>query len=1087
MWFRSFLVALCLSAVASWAQIDVLSTMPYDGQPDVSPSAGVRVRAPSPIHPASVSGNYPRTTRWIERLEPTILVIRKSVQETVERTQWSRFSVIGTAVLTDEHTVEWRPRRLMPGTAYHCVVQGLLIQSATGTAPVPTVEFDFTTSGNVPQVAASTLDSISIITCQSPIWIKLSMSVGEDVAVNDLVSVEQPSSDGSWRTSEQAQVQRVAPDLIVVFPRQGWQTGIALRAHVSMSKITGDVSDDRRLEAIVRGASRVVVTPRSASVNDLPESIIVAAAANTSVVTEQDRIVASMPAYVDERWRFVRWECEALSSAHLLTTPRLDVAVPCQQMRERFDLKAVYEFVDSVEVSVVTDSLGTVDVSDQDGRLLASVSDSAMIVIGPDVSRLLLVARSFSGATFSAWSSSVSGIGGNPASTVTVPVSVLVSSAVPPGSPPQQSGTNGLTPNMPHVYINPKFLKLTPLPGERYRLRARLMNSQPEELHPIDQHIQFTTPQEFEEVRRETRSVCVVADECWEITGYHDAAVGPPVWFTKPRRELCVESELLDPENTLVIFGRRIPIDLRVERVLLSSENDNDVILNQYPNHETRIDIERQVIINNVEHWLPATGTNCIAGGITYDRVGLRCGDKVRITVRPGIKRGEQWRWWSFRSNYVQPRPADPINGAQVFTLTVAENLAHFDATSCDGTPVGHREIAMRAAFRQQFVLDSIALRVRVNARGERHKAEFKQRWFDPFTYYDRADDEPSGCRQLEYIAARGTTVRLRFSRPVDVPTVYAGGISARCLANILHTDPQATNLDFATTSGDRGNTTFFSSGGQFLDIVEFSAFEPGTRPIKQALHMGIIDLWCHTSIRSADKEPLVTAAQFTLNRMEIPGFGLRMSTARFAFDGDTDWTPWENTGEVYHALYGMNVAQTGPANRADGFVRYPDCKQQQTWSGDCTIDYGDSDDAPLSFGDREIWAQTAWLDVDDIAFAQIGSWDEDCKNNDRCLVNRIQDVLNELRDRAEQFKRDQGPDIAKTIPADLIALAASLINALLPIQEQDDHLGEATFNEGIATLWGMSSPTAPRIQISTENADYRLRGTWYTSRAVVR
>lgn len=128
MWFRSFLVALCLSAVASWAQIDVLSTMPYDGQPDVSPSAGVRVRAPSPIHPASVSGNYPRTTRWIERLEPTILVIRKSVQETVERTQWSRFSVIGTAVLTDEHTVEWRPRRLMPGTAYHCVVQGLLIQ-----------------------------------------------------------------------------------------------------------------------------------------------------------------------------------------------------------------------------------------------------------------------------------------------------------------------------------------------------------------------------------------------------------------------------------------------------------------------------------------------------------------------------------------------------------------------------------------------------------------------------------------------------------------------------------------------------------------------------------------------------------------------------------------------------------------------------------------------------------------------------------------------------------------------------------------------------------------------------------------------
>jgi hypothetical protein len=211
------------------------------------------------------------------------------------------------------------------------------------------------------------------------------------------------------------------------------------------------------------------------------------------------------------------------------------------------------------------------------------------------------------------------------------------------------------------------------------------------------------------------------------------------------------------------------------------------------------------------------------------------------------------------------------------------------------------------------------------------------------------------------------------------------------------------------------------------------------------------------------------------------------MSTATFEFDGDTDWTPWENSGELYHALYGMNIARSGPANKADGFVRYPDCSQQQTGGGDCTADYGDSDGVPFSFGDREIWAQTAWMDADDIAFARIGSWDEDCKNNDRCLVNRILDVLGELRDRADQFKRDQGPDISKTIPADLVALSSSLISALLPIQEQDDHIGEATYLEGLSTLWGMSGPTAPRIQIATENADYRLRGVWFTSRAVVR
>lgn len=1087
MWFRSFFVALCLSAVASWAQVDALITMPYDGQTDVSPSSGVRVRAPSPILASSVSGRFPKTSRHADQIEPTFMVIRKTVQETVDRSDWGRFAIIGTAILSDEQTVDWKPRRLMPGTSYHCVVRGLLMQTSSGVSALPMVEFDFTTSGSVPKVSASTMDTSSIITCQNPIWIRLTSSLGDDVAYHDLITVEQPSADGSWARSDQAQVQRVAEDLIAVAPRQGWRTGVALRARVAMSKITGDINDDRRLEAIVRGASRVVVTPHTASNSPLPESVVSSAEANTAVVTEQDRIVATMPAYADERWRFVRWECEALQSVSNVTTSTLDVSLPCHQMRERIDLKAIYEFIDTVAVTVVADSLGSVDVTDQDGRILTTVVDSATITAGPDITRLLLVARSTSGTTFSSWTSPVSGIGGNPAPTISIPVSVLVASAVTPGSPPQQSGANGLSPNQPHVYINPKFQKLTPLPGERYRLRARLMNSQPEEQHPIDQHIQFTTPQEFEEPNRQTRSVCVVADECWEIIGYHDAAVGPPVWFTKGRRELCVESELLDPENTLVIFGRRIPIDLRIERVLLSSENDHDVIQSRHPNHETRIDVDRQIFIKNVEHWLPITATNCVVEGIAHSRIGLRCGDKVRITVRPSTKRGEQWRWWSMRSKYIQPRLAETVNGAQVFTLTVAENLAHFDAMSCDGAPLGRREIAMRAAFRQQFVVDSIALRVRVNARGERFKAEFKQRWFDPFNYYDRAADEPAGCRQLEYIAARGTTVKLRFSRPLDVPTVYAGGITANTLANILHTDPQAKDLDFSTASGDRGNTTFFSSGGQFLDIVEFSVFEPGTRPIKQALHMGVIDLQCHTSIRSADNEPLVTPSQFTLNRMEIPGFGLRMMTAKFEFDGDTDWTPWENSGEVYHALYGMNIAQTGPANRADGFVRFPDCLQQQTWSGDCTVEMGDAEDDIFSFGDREIWAQTAWMDADDIAFARIGSWDEDCKNNDRCLVNRIQDVLNELRDRADQFKRDQGPDIAKTIPADLIALAASLINALLPIKEQDDHLGEATYQEGLPTLWGMSSPTAPRIQISTENADYRMRGVWFTSRAVVR
>jgi len=149
-------------------------------------------------------------------------------------------------------------------------------------------------------------------------------------------------------------------------------------------------------------------------------------------------------------------------------------------------------------------------------------------------------------------------------------------------------------------------------------------------------------------------------------------------------------------------------------------------------------------------------------------------------------------------------------------------------------------------------------------------------------------------------------------------------------------------------------------------------------------------------------------------------------------------------------------------------------------------VDYSDEGGA-FSFGDREIWAQTAWMDADDLAFARIGSWDEDCKNNNRCLVNRIQDVLDSIRVRANTYRTDQGADFEKNIPFELISLGSELITALLPIKEQDDQLGEVTYLETGDTLWGMSAPTAPRILINVENAEYRLRGQWFVSRAVVR
>ena len=1086
MWYVSVVAALVLCLSRLCAQPEGVTTSPFDGQSDVSTSASVRVRAPSPILASSISGRLPASSSSGQQMEPTVLVVRRSVVETMDRKDWTRRSVVGAVSFVDERTIEWKPRRLMPGTTYHCVIQGLMTQSPTGPVPVSPMEFDFTTTPDVPKVTTTTLDSIDIIQCSTIVWIRFTEALDNDLTLNDLITVQQPEQNGMWVPQHQALIFRAGRNMVAVAPREGWNTFVPLRINVQLSKITGNADDDRHLEAMVRGAGRVLVTAQTADGQTLPESVLTAASANDAVVSAGGRLVATMPEYADDRYRFVRWESPNVPSADKVTTSVLDLAMSCQQLQANLDLRAIYEPIDSIDVSITVDSLGDVTVTDQDGRVLAVVVDSMKLRVATTVQRLNVLAQSTPGASFTSWNSSIIGCNGNLSPALSIPQSVLLTSAAHAGSAGQMQGGGPQANNVPHVSLNPRFQKLTPATGERFRLRAKLANSQVEEQHRIDQHIQFTTETEFEDVQRVFRTVCVVADDCWEITGYQDAAKGNAVWFAKGRRELCVESELLNPENTLTIFGQRIPIDLRIDRVLLGSENDDNVLLDRKPHSETRIDVDKLVSVRGVEMWQPLFATNCVVSNIAQQRVGLRCGDEVRITVRAAVQRGEEWRWWSNRPKYVQPRTGSPRPGAHVFTLTISEDLAQFDAKSCDGADLGHREIALRAAFRQQFVVDSIALRVRTNARGERWKAEFKERWFDPLTYYDRASDEPHGSRQLEYVPRRGTTVKIKFSRPLDVTTINAGGITASSFANILHTDPQEKNLDFTTSSSDRGNTNLLSSTGQFLDKVEMSIFEPDTKPVKQALHMGIIDLTCTNSIRSVDNEPLIAARQFTLNRMEIPGFGLRMSDATFAFDGDTDWFILENTGELYHALYGVNIASGGASNVADGFVRYPDCGQQQTWAGDCTVDYSD-DGSAFSFGNREIWAQTSWMDSDDLAFARIGSWDEDCKNNDRCLVNRIQDVLDSIRVRASIYRSNQGADIATNVPFELISLGSSLISALLPIEEQDDQLGEATYIEAIDTLWGMSAPTAPRILINVENAEYRLRGQWFVSRAVVR
>ncbi|HBB24915.1 MAG TPA: hypothetical protein DCZ59_01485, partial [Bacteroidetes bacterium] len=111
MWYLSVFLCSLLATSSILAQVASLTSIPYDGQLDVSPSATVRVRAPSPIHASSLTRAFPRSSRGGRDREPTVMVLQKGESEKLDRHEWIKRCVIGDVRQLDDYTVEWKPRR----------------------------------------------------------------------------------------------------------------------------------------------------------------------------------------------------------------------------------------------------------------------------------------------------------------------------------------------------------------------------------------------------------------------------------------------------------------------------------------------------------------------------------------------------------------------------------------------------------------------------------------------------------------------------------------------------------------------------------------------------------------------------------------------------------------------------------------------------------------------------------------------------------------------------------------------------------------------------------------------------------------
>lgn len=1010
---------------------------PSNGQIGVSPSAPITIHSSVPIDTAGWNGQ-----------DVPLVVLRDSIANATGPELRKQYRVAGQFTVVDEFTCTWTPRRLLPNTAYRCILGNQ--------------ELTYTTAPEVATVVSCSVP-VDAMRCDQAITIVMANPLPRGCDTDSVIIVEQLHQDGSWSTTPRAIT--IDDRSIHVVPIDRWQPNAQLRLRVRCSWYAGDARLDRTYEVMVRGATTVVCSGRLTSGEPITDEYGADLHRNSRVASSGDTVHLSAPRTVGPNLYFSHWESRDVPSINGDTTPVSRFTLSCTTMTRFCAVTAIYQRLDSVRIRCTIDSgTGRVMLYRMSGELIREITDSAVIDVAVNDGPLLCVASSTQTSTLLGWLYQGLKV---QAGAIVIPTK----RAVP----------------MTSISVNPKFQTLQPSMQDIYRLRGSISDVDANPLFNVLDAVRFTTPYEYESSTPANRTMCVTAQRCWEIIGYLDHSVGVPIWFDKGLQDYCITSELLKPENHVVFFARRKVIDLRVESVLLGSEDPSNVLKNRAPHPETRIEVQREQDVAGQREWVSMTSTNCIIDGVSTSRFQVACGDNLRIVIHPATQRGQQWRWWSTLPKYAVPVGNGGTNPSR-FALVVDADIAGFDATDCEGAPLGHREIRIQAAFRQQMIIESIGLRVRVNAQGERELARFEERWFDPLTYYDRDADEPSDGRHLEYIARRGTPIRVRFSLPLDPLSIFNRSVSAESFDNILLTDPNAEDLDFHVYADTNGNTNLLSSTGQFLDIVEFFVCEPHSRPRKQALHTGAIDLTVRSSIQSYSGDPLRAAQSFALRRMEVPGFGMKLRSIKLHNDGDWDLWPFVNRGEIYHAAYGGNLTPRRALLTDHGFTRMPSCNEQQGSIGECTTLHGDTD-GPLSFGDHALWLQTSWMGLADLAWVRLSTWDEDCKDENDCLVNRMGDVIDSLRVRVAKYNvpiEMAALDWKALIP-DLIKTGVDIIDALVVPDEQDDFLAECSVLEDSQTLWGMRNSQAPFMSRYHENADYEFRGQWYTARAVVR
>jgi hypothetical protein len=1062
---RSVLFALLWATLwlAAWSpmsaqqQVALAAVFPRNGATDISP------------HVTFTGASY----RPLDRTSLTlgsVLFIEEAIALRTHPSRWTKHGTLVQPAPKGDHLFTATPHGLKHGTAYRCRVMGLRAfetapSGAVTTVALPPLEVAFTTSSAVPEYAGWSVDVSGQIRCDEAITVRYNTSLTDFQPLPaDIITVERADPAAPDGFAVLPIEQQYAPDgrSITIRARTGWIPGDALRLSSRLDHVTGNPIARRTEFLRVRNTTSVQANAVSSTSASVPSDIASAVQRNANVVRAGSDLLLSAPSRSGS-WEFVRWESEDVPSLHGATASDVRLPLPCSLLQAQLRVRAVYVPRDTIDVVLSTNEYGSLEVRNAAMQVIATITTDTTLRVSR-TQPLYVSALPVQGYRFASWNSTMAAINGSTAGTVQLGGGALV-------------GTGGQ--NTPAM--NPVFV---PTPGwtpmaELYRLRGDIVDEDNDVLHRVDNNVIFTTEREFEDGNPVQRMLCVsVTSRNWELTGYTIAATGQTVRYDQPQREACVAADLTRPINIVTFFARRIPLSLRVDRVLLKTNDVSTIIRGRDPHHEARSALDIREAVRGVATWrgLAAVACHDDANDIIFDSYMIKAGDVVRFRTTDAPQRAQAWTTYAPVQAYLVPPNGALEDGWYTSQATIDRDHARFATSSCEVAALPQNEVRVRACWRQQFGVEAIALRILTLQNGKREDARFVERWFDPETYADLQADEPAGGRQLEYVPGYGTIIKVRFTGPIDVQPVYNGAITMRSESNVVPTDPLLRDLDFTTATSQNGNTTFLPANGDPITTVEMRVADLNTTPRLQALPFGQIMTTCTRDVLSLEGDPLMAAYSFVLRTVELPAHGLFLNSVGLTYDGDDDIWPFVNNGDIYHGLMGGYVLDKSYRGLDAGFHRLPNCTVQSGRAPDeCTVDQSDKD-APYNWGDHIALFEPFNMQERDVIHHSIITYDEDCKDENDCLVNRLDDLLASAK-----------KAFAKGDAKDLVNFAADFVATLLPADEQDEYLGSASIIESINSKWGAAKDGSRTIRLYGQNSWYDYRSRLYPLKQILR